>query len=116
MQIILRSLKKAAPLLARVAFLVSFFWLLFAIIGVQSFKESLSRQCVWLDPLDPTSKEASFTNDENKIRNEFERLDFLKNKFGLKTLSTGMTADYHLAIEKGSTMVRIGSLLFGERV
>lgn len=57
-------MKKAAPLLVRVAFLVSFFWLLFAIIGVQSFKESLSRQCVWLDPLNPTSKEASFTNDE----------------------------------------------------
>lgn len=44
------------------AFLVSFFWLLFAIIGVQSFKASLSRQCVWLDPLDPTNKSASFTN------------------------------------------------------
>jgi voltage-dependent calcium channel len=44
--IILRSLKKAAPLLVRVAFLMSFFWLLFAIIGVQSFKASLSRQCL----------------------------------------------------------------------
>ena len=60
--IILRSLKKAAPLLVRVAFLMSFFWLLFAIIGVQSFKASLSRQCVWLDPLDPFNKTASFTN------------------------------------------------------
>ncbi|PKS07867.1 hypothetical protein jhhlp_006475 [Lomentospora prolificans] len=60
--IILRSLKKATPLLVRVAFLISFFWLLFAIIGVQSFKASLSRQCVWLDPLDPTNKSASFTN------------------------------------------------------
>lgn len=62
MQIILRSLKKATPLLIRVAFLIGFFWLLFAIIGIQSFKESLSRQCVWLDPLDPTNKTASFTN------------------------------------------------------
>ncbi|KAF6838429.1 calcium channel subunit cch1 [Colletotrichum musicola] len=61
--IILRSLKKAAPLLVRVAFLIAFFWILFAIIGVQSFKASLSRQCVWLDPTDPTSKEKSFTND-----------------------------------------------------
>ncbi|KAL6791155.1 calcium permeable channel [Trichoderma sp. SZMC 28013] len=60
--IILRSLKKAAPLLVRVAFLISFFWLLFAIIGIQSFKSSLSRQCVWLDPLDPTNLTASFTN------------------------------------------------------
>ncbi|RFU72168.1 cation channel family [Trichoderma arundinaceum] len=60
--IILRSLKKAAPLLVRVAFLISFFWLLFAIIGIQSFKSSLSRQCVWLDPLDPNNLTASFTN------------------------------------------------------
>lgn len=55
-------MKKAAPLLVRVAFLISFFWLLFAIIGIQSFKSSLSRQCVWLDPLDPGNLTASFTN------------------------------------------------------
>ncbi|WQF85104.1 Putative EF-hand domain, voltage-dependent calcium channel, alpha-1 subunit, Ion transport [Colletotrichum destructivum] len=61
--IILRSLKKAAPLLVRVAFLIAFFWILFAIIGVQSFKASLSRQCVWLDPTDPTNREKSFTNE-----------------------------------------------------
>lgn len=62
--IILRSLKKAAPLLVRVAFLLCFFWLLFAIIGVQSFKASFSRQCVWLDPLQPTNLSAAFTNEE----------------------------------------------------
>ncbi|CAJ0546434.1 Ff.00g099070.m01.CDS01 [Fusarium sp. VM40] len=62
--IILRSLKKATPLLVRVAFLITFFWLLFAIIGVQSFKASLSRQCVWLDPLQPTDLDASYTNEE----------------------------------------------------
>ncbi|PNY29300.1 Calcium-channel protein cch1 [Tolypocladium capitatum] len=62
-QIILRSLKKAAPLLVRVAFLIGFFWLLFAIIGVQSFKSSLSRQCVWLDPMDPKNLSASFATD-----------------------------------------------------
>ena len=45
--IILRSLKKAAPLLVNVAFLITFFWLLFAIVGVQSFKSSLRRTCVW---------------------------------------------------------------------
>lgn len=53
MQIILRSLKKAAPLLVNVSFLIGFFWLLFAIIGVQSFKSSFDRQCVWIDPSDP---------------------------------------------------------------
>ena len=47
--VILRSLKKAAPMLANVAFLIGFFWLLFAIIGVQSFKSSLRRTCVWYD-------------------------------------------------------------------
>ncbi len=49
-QVILRSLKKATPLLVNVAFLIGFFWLLFAIVGVQSFKASLRRTCVWLDP------------------------------------------------------------------
>ncbi|EWC43991.1 hypothetical protein DRE_01343 [Drechslerella stenobrocha 248] len=48
--VILRSLKKAAPMLVNVAFLISFFWLLFAIIGVQSFKSSFRRTCVWIDP------------------------------------------------------------------
>ncbi|KAK5115969.1 hypothetical protein LTR62_000425 [Meristemomyces frigidus] len=45
--VILRSLKRAAPTLLNVAFLIGFFWLLFAIVGVQSFKSSLRRQCVW---------------------------------------------------------------------
>lgn len=48
--VILRSLKRAAPLLVNVGFLIGFFWLLFAIIGVQSFKSSLRRTCVWTDP------------------------------------------------------------------
>lgn len=48
--VILRSLKKAAPLLVNVALLIGFFWLIFAIIGVQSFKSSLRRTCVWVDP------------------------------------------------------------------
>ncbi|KAI9373064.1 Ion transport protein-domain-containing protein [Aspergillus egyptiacus] len=46
--VILRSLKKAAPLLVHVAFLIGFFWLLFAIVGIQSFKSSFGRTCVWL--------------------------------------------------------------------
>ncbi|KAI9775641.1 MAG: calcium channel protein [Geoglossum umbratile] len=48
--VILRSLKKAAPLLVNVAFLIGFFWLIFAIIGIQSFKSSFRRTCVWSDP------------------------------------------------------------------
>lgn len=57
----MRSLKKAAPLLLNVAFLIGFFWLLFAIVGVQSFKSSLRRNCVWTDPDDPTQ---TFTNSD----------------------------------------------------
>ncbi|KAK6586310.1 hypothetical protein PZA11_001367 [Diplocarpon coronariae] len=61
--IILRSLKKATPLLLNVSFLIGFFWLLFAIIGVQSFKSSFDRQCVWIDPTDPTnSTGTAYTN------------------------------------------------------
>ncbi len=49
---ILRSLKKAAPLLVNVAFLIGFFWLLFAIIGVQNFKSSFRRTCVWYEDIE----------------------------------------------------------------
>lgn len=62
-QVILRSLKRAAPLLLRVSFLIGFFWLVFAIIGVQSFQGSLSRQCTWIDPADPLNISAAFVND-----------------------------------------------------
>jgi PLP dependent protein len=66
---------------------------------------------------------ASFTEDEKKIRKEFSYLASLYNKysgyttsnFQLKTLSMGMSADYKIAIEQGSNLVRIGSLIFGER-
>lgn len=67
---------------------------------------------------------ATFTEDEQQIRAEFKRLytvfqnlqqsDFLfKSHFNI--CSMGMSSDYKIAIEEGSTMVRIGSLLFGER-
>jgi hypothetical protein len=49
-------LKKAAPLLVNVAFLISFFWLLFAIVGVQSFKSSFRRTCVWIDSENLTNR------------------------------------------------------------
>lgn len=63
---------------------------------------------------------ATFTDDENKVRNEFKTLktnfDFLKkNHSTIDTLSMGMSGDYELAIEEGSTMVRIGSSIFGHR-
>lgn len=65
---------------------------------------------------------ATFTDDEKLIRNEFSGLkglfDELRSEyFGdeFDTLSAGMTSDYRIAMECGSNMVRIGSLIFGER-
>jgi pyridoxal phosphate enzyme (YggS family) len=63
---------------------------------------------------------ASLTDDMNKIRIEFKFLKSLFEKLkiqnpALTILSIGMSADYKIAIEEGSNMVRIGSLLFGER-
>ena len=63
---------------------------------------------------------ASFTDDMEKVRGEFRHLKTIFNRLmtpdsRLPTLSMGMTADYKIAIEEGSNMVRIGSLVFGER-
>ncbi len=66
---------------------------------------------------------ASFVEDKEKIRTEFAFLKGLIDKykqhhkphFELSILSMGMSNDYTIAIETGSTMVRIGSLLFGDR-
>src|SRR5689334_11624654 len=58
---------------------------------------------------------ASFTDDINKVRAEFKHLKSLFNQYNLQILSMGMSADYKIAIEEGSTLVRIGSLLFGQR-
>ena len=64
---------------------------------------------------------ATNTDDETIIRNDFERLAECKKALAphfdeaFNTLSMGMSDDYELAIECGSTMVRIGSSIFGER-
>jgi pyridoxal phosphate enzyme (YggS family) len=63
---------------------------------------------------------ATLTNDMNKVRAEFKHLKNIFSKIQasdprLQTLSMGMSSDYKIAIEEGSNMVRIGSLLFGER-
>ena len=63
---------------------------------------------------------ATFTEDESQIRQEFNKLNELFNHYQpkfpqLKTLSMGMSGDYQIAIEEGSTMVRIGSSIFGHR-
>ncbi|MBE7169830.1 MAG: YggS family pyridoxal phosphate-dependent enzyme [Williamsia sp.] len=66
---------------------------------------------------------ASNTPDSQKVEQEFSRLKSLfdlyassaKDNWQITHLSMGMSGDYQTAIKQGSNMVRIGSLLFGER-
>ncbi len=63
---------------------------------------------------------ATFTADMEKVRKEFQNLRSIYDKLKLQlpeinTLSMGMSGDYDVAIEEGSTMVRIGSSIFGMR-
>ena len=66
---------------------------------------------------------ATFSDDEEKVRGEFKYIKYMFDKYqdvktancNLSILSMGMSGDYQLAIEEGSNMVRIGSLLFGAR-
>lgn len=67
---------------------------------------------------------ASFTDNVEKVRTEFHHLSeifrIIKEKYfsnisSFKEISMGMSGDYNIAIEEGSTMVRIGSSIFGSR-
>jgi pyridoxal phosphate enzyme (YggS family) len=66
---------------------------------------------------------ASFSEDMEKVRTELKYMKTLFDRYGQSPrlhhpwsiLSMGMSSDYQVAIEEGSTMVRIGSLLFGRR-
>lgn len=66
---------------------------------------------------------ATFTKNQDQIKKEFQNLKTIFDKVSklktdncqLNTISMGMSGDYQLAIECGSTMVRIGSSIFGNR-
>ena len=63
---------------------------------------------------------ASFTSNETQVEEEFGSLKTIFEKFRiqnseLKTLSMGMSGDYKTAIDQGSTMIRVGSAIFGSR-
>ncbi len=63
---------------------------------------------------------ATFTEDESVIRSDFSRISLLFKEVSssipdFSELSIGMSGDYRIAIEYGSTMVRIGTMIFGER-
>lgn len=67
---------------------------------------------------------ATFTDDEKKIESEFNTLklffdeikeEYFSDKQYFKEISMGMSQDYLIAVKQGSTLVRIGSNIFGER-
>ena len=63
---------------------------------------------------------ATFTQDQEQIRREFKQLrwiyTYLQEELnGITVLSMGMSGDYQVAIDEGSTMIRIGSSIFGAR-
>lgn len=67
---------------------------------------------------------ATYTTDKEKIRKEFQflkhcfdtvKVNYFKNTDSFSEISMGMSGDYAIAIEEGSTIVRIGSLIFGDR-
>jgi pyridoxal phosphate enzyme (YggS family) len=88
---------------------------LLELITSKEFKELHNIQIVGLMGM------ATFTENQNQIKAEFQQLktifDTINNQENVKlvTLSMGMSGDYELAIECGSTMVRIGSSIFGNR-
>lgn len=67
---------------------------------------------------------ATFTNDEAQVRREFRslkklfdgmRATALPDAFDMRYLSMGMSGDFRIALEEGSTMIRVGTAIFGER-
>jgi PLP dependent protein len=66
---------------------------------------------------------ATFTSDEGQIRKEFKNLrrifeklrPYNSQQLHMEELSMGMSSDFLIAIEEGSTMIRVGSAIFGER-
>lgn len=67
---------------------------------------------------------ATFTDDSEQVRNEFKEIKSLFEEFkekhfkedeSFKEVSMGMSGDYHIAIEEGATIIRVGTLIFGER-
>lgn len=66
---------------------------------------------------------STFTDDKEQVRGEFKKLksffdkgkEKIKNNDSFTKISMGMTDDYQIAIEEGSTIIRVGSAIFGSR-
>ena len=89
-----------------------------SILGSHDFKSLKNVKIIGLMGM------ATFTNDMDLVRSEFRNLKRIFNEVSvhfhmpaiqMKELSMGMTDDYQVAIEEGSTMIRIGTAIFGER-
>lgn len=84
------------------------------LIGSKEFKNLTHVEIVGLMGM------ATFTKDQTQIKKEFRYLKHIFDKIKdtlphISVLSMGMSGDYQLAVEEGSTMVRIGSSIFGAR-
>jgi PLP dependent protein len=67
---------------------------------------------------------ATFSSDDPQVRNEFRslyesfrklKLRYFSDDYHFREISMGMSGDYRIALEEGSTIIRVGSLIFGER-
>ena len=67
---------------------------------------------------------ASFTENQETVKAEFKTLkqlfastkkEYFDNEISFDTISMGMSSDYSLAIQEGSTMIRVGTTIFGNR-
>jgi voltage-dependent calcium channel len=102
-------LKKAAPLLINVSFLIGFFWLLFAIIGVQGFKSSFKRQCVWIDP----TNQQNYTNPFTLCGGHLNNITGAPQPWVYEDGSNGSTSSKGYLCPRGSQCIENISLYNG---
>ncbi|AMD18651.1 HBL251Cp [Eremothecium sinecaudum] len=86
---VLKGIKYGLPQLGNVACMLLYFWVMFAILGVQSFQGSFRRRCVWTNPSDPT--------DTYRFEEQFcgGHIDPLTNKPAPYLYEDGTSADYY---------------------
>ena len=89
-----------------------------AILASDTFKQLKSVQiCGVMGMASNTSDEKQVATEFRTLKQIFEQLsnDYFQGQPSFKEISMGMSGDYHLAIQNGSTMVRVGSKIFGGR-
>ncbi|OBT57924.1 hypothetical protein VE04_03406 [Pseudogymnoascus sp. 24MN13] len=107
--IILKSLKKAAPLLVNVSFLIGFFWLLFAIVGVQAFKSSFSRTCTWVDP----EGQSNYTSDFQLCGGHLDNISGIALPWTYENGTSGARSSKGYLCPRGSLCIEGESLYNG---